>query len=136
MTDRETALRKLTVGDIFHARGPTISDVHGPISASLICLVTAIDDGAIYARRIHTQDDVQFDRNTGFEVGKPRTRIDCVTQLPPDIHGIFVAMDRRYQAANALVDKGIEVDPREARWTADERRAHGFLNEHIAANSI
>jgi hypothetical protein len=128
MVDRETALRKVAVGDIFHARSSN--------RASLTCLVTAIDEGVIRARRIHTQDDVQFDRNTGFELGKAHTRIDCVAPLPPEVHTIFVEFDKRYQAAMALVRKGVEVDPKEARWTAEERRAHELLNEHIAANPI
>ena len=90
MVDRETALRKVAVGDIFHARSSN--------RASLTCLVTAIDEGVIRARRIHTQDDVQFDRNTGFELGKAHTRIDCVAPLPPEVHTIFVEFDKRYQA--------------------------------------
>jgi hypothetical protein len=73
--DRETALRNLSVGDIFHARGS------GP--ASLVCLVTAVDDGTIYARRIHTQDDLQFDRTTGVQLGKVHTKIDCVRRFRP-----------------------------------------------------
>ena len=60
MADRETGLRNLAVGDIFHARSQN--------GASLVCLVTGVDDSTIYARRIHTQDDVLFDRGTGFEV--------------------------------------------------------------------
>ena len=128
MTDRETALRKLAVGDIFHARSSN--------RASLVCLVTDIDDGTIYARRIHTQDDVQFDRNTGLELGKTHTRIDCVTPLPPATRDIFVGMDRRYQDAHARIRQGIEVDLKEARHTPDERRAHDFLDRHIEANPI
>jgi hypothetical protein len=128
MSDRETALRNLAVGDVFHARSRN--------GASLVCLVIALDDGTLHARRIHTQDDVQFDRNTGVDVDTPHTRIDCVAPLPPDIHTIFAAMDRRYEAAHALIRQGIEVNLDEARWTEDERRAHSFLKKHIAANLI
>jgi hypothetical protein len=99
-------------------------------------LITGLDDGTIYARRIHTQDDVRFDRNTGLRLGKGHTKIDCVAPLPSDIRDILVQMDQRYQAAYALIRQGIEVDPREARYTPDERRAHDFLDEHIAANLI
>lgn len=127
--DRETALRNLAVGDIFHARNPETG-------ASLVCLVTGLGDGIIYARRIHTQDDVRFDQNTGLRLGKGLTKIDCVAPLPPDIRNILVQMDQRYQAAYAQVRQGIEVDPREARCTPDEKRAHDFLDEHIAANPI
>jgi hypothetical protein len=128
MTDRETALRKLTVGDIFHAQSRN--------GASLVCLVTALDDDTIYARRIHTQDDERFDRNTGIEVGKQYTSIDCVMAFPPDIQNILLAMDRKYQGLMALVRQGIDLTLDQTRMTADERRAYGFLDEHIAANPI
>ena len=129
MSDRENALRNIAVGDIFHARNPQTG-------ASLVCLVTGLDDASIYARRIHTQDDVRFDRNTGLKLGSGHTKIDCVAPLPPEVHNIFLAMDRRYQDAHALIHQGIDMDPKFARWTAEERRAHGVLDEHIAANSI
>jgi len=86
MSNRENALRQLAVGDIFHARGSN--------GESLVCLVTTIDKGTIHARRIHTQEDHFFDRNTGLECGKDHTKIDCVTPFPPDIHKIFLELDR------------------------------------------
>ena len=61
MTDRETALRSLAMGDIFHGRSPN--------GASLVCLITSVNDSTIYARRITTQDDLKFDRRTGIELG-------------------------------------------------------------------
>ena len=129
LADTKGALQNLVVGDIFHARNPNTG-------ASLVCLVTRLDEGTIYARRIHTQDDVRFDRNTGLRLGKGHTKIDCVAPLPTDIRNIFLNMDSRYQDAYALVRRGVEVDPRGARLTSEERRAHRFLDEHIAANPI
>jgi hypothetical protein len=126
--DRKTALRNLAVGDIFHARSSN--------GASLVCLVTAIDDDAIYARRIHTQDDERFDRNTGFEIGKSHTKIDCVAPFPPDIHNIFLEMDRKYQELMALVRQGVELTLAQTKMTADEKRASLFIGEHVAANPI
>jgi hypothetical protein len=102
----------------------------------LICFVTAVDESVIHAWRIHTQEDVQFDRGTGYKLGNWRVRIDCVAPLPPDILAIFVEFDRRYRAAMALIHQGVEVDLKEARYTPDERRAHDFLDDHIAANPI
>jgi hypothetical protein len=128
MSDRASALRNLAVGDIFHARSSN--------RASLVCLVTAVDETTIHARRIHTQDDLQFDQNTGLELGKLHTRIDCVAPLPPDIHNLLVEMDRKYQALHALVREGVELDPEQCRLTPDERRANGFNREHVAANPI
>jgi hypothetical protein len=129
MSDRENALRNIAVGDILHAR-------NAQTGASLVCLVTGLDDAAIYARRIHTQDDVRFDRNTGAKIGTGSTTIDCVAPLPPEIHNTFLAMDRRYQDAHALIHQGSDMDPKFARWTTEERHAHRFLDEHIEANSI
>jgi|SRR5215469_16108922 len=126
--DRETALQNLAVGDIFHAQSPN--------GASLVCLVTSVDGDTICARRIHTQDDLQFDRKTGLELDEPHSRIDCAVRLPHAVYNVLVAMNRRYQAAHALISQGIEVDPKEARYTEDERHAHDVLHDHIAANPI
>jgi hypothetical protein len=129
MTDRADALRKLVVGDIFHARNPETR-------ASLVCLVTGLDDGTIYARRIHTQDDVRFDRSTGLRLGKGPTVIDCVTPFPPDIHEIFLGMDRKHRQNTELFRKGIEPDPEQRKLTAEERRANLTINQHVADNLI
>jgi hypothetical protein len=128
MTDRENALRKLAVRDIFHARSPD--------GASLVCLVTSVDDGTIYARRIHTQDDVRFDRTTGLRMPSARTRIDCVTPFPPEIHDIFLEMDRKYGGLTALTGQGVELTLDQTRMTSDEKRANLSINAHVAANLI
>jgi hypothetical protein len=128
MPDRATALRNLTVGDIFHARSAN--------GASLVCLITAVDGDTICARRIHTQDDECFDRNTGFELGKKHTKIDCVAPVPPDIHRILLAMDRKYQELMALVRQGVELTLDQTRMTADEKRASRVIDQHVAANPI
>ncbi len=129
MDEKETALGKLAVEDIFHARNSVTR-------ASLTCLVTAVDEATIYARRIHTQEDVQFDRKTGVKRGNVNTKIDCAAPLAPEIYDILVGLDRRYQAQMELVRKGREPDMMQARQTPDERRAHSFLDRHIAANPI
>jgi hypothetical protein len=128
MADRENALRQLAKGDIFHARSRN--------GASLVCLVTATDDGTIYARRIHTQDDVHFDRNTGFEVGKQHTKIDCVVPFPPDIRDIFLELDHKYQKLMALVRQGVELTLEQTKMTSDEKRANLSIDQHVNANPI
>jgi len=128
MTDPQDALESLAVGDIFHARASN--------GASLICLVTALDDTTIYARRIHTQDNERFDRKTGAEWSNADTKVDCAAPLPPDIHDIFVRLDERYQEQAALVREGLEPDMMQARWTPDERRAHDFLRAHVSTHPI
>lgn len=124
-----SAFQKLAVGDIFHARNPETR-------ASLVCLVTGLDDGTIYARRIHTQDEVQFDRATGLRLGKGQTKIDCVTPFPPDIHEIFLEMDRKHRENTELFRQGIEPEPERRKLTADERRANLAIDDHVAANPI
>lgn len=128
MINSDSAIRKLAVGDIFHARSSN--------GASLVCLVTAIDEDAIHARRIHTQDAHRFDRDTGFECGRVHTKIDCVTPFPPDIRHIFLELDRKYQAHMALERKGVGLDPEKCKLTPDERRANLSINPHVAANLV
>ncbi|MGA8399308.1 MAG: hypothetical protein WB697_05425 [Stellaceae bacterium] len=128
MTDRESSLRKLAVGDIFHARSPN--------GASLVCLVTSVDDRTIYARRIHTQDDVRFDRTTGLRMPSARTRIDCVAPFPPDLHNIFLEVDRKHRELTDLTRQGVELTLDQTRMTDDEKRANLSINQHVADNPI
>jgi hypothetical protein len=128
MINRVNALRKLAVGDIFHARSSN--------GASLICLVTGIDEDTIQARRIHTQDDHKFERSTGLECGKAHTRIDCVAPFPPDIHDIFLKIDTKHRQLTELFRKGIEPDPEQRIMSADEKRANLSINPHVMANPI
>ena len=74
MADRETALRSLTVGDVFHARSPN--------RASLVCLVTSVSDSTIYARRITTQDELEFDRQTGTKLGDIQSKSTALHPSP------------------------------------------------------
>jgi hypothetical protein len=75
MIDWTRPLTRLLVGDIFHAKCPN--------GASLICLVEAVTDDRIMARRVTTQDNVEFDRRTGTTLGSesPCT-IDSIAPLP------------------------------------------------------
>jgi hypothetical protein len=129
MADREGALRNLAVGDFFHARSPKSR-------ASLVCLVIALDQGTIHSRRVHTQDDLQFDRKTGIELGPVSSKIDCITQLPPDMHELLLEMDRKYQELYALVRDGREFDWERAKLTPDEKCVGAFIFDHVAANPI
>jgi hypothetical protein len=128
MSDRETELQNLSVGDIFHARSPN--------GASLLCLVIGVDDGTIHARRVHTQDDLQFDRLTGIKCPGVPSRIDCVAPFPPDIHQIFVEMDKKYRTLMELDRKGVGADPLRYRLTPDESRANRSIKSHVSANPI
>jgi len=128
MADRESALRGLGVGDIFHGRSPN--------GASLVCLVTAVSDTTIYARRIHTQDDLQFDRRTGIELGEVKSRIDCVAPLPPDVYDVWVGMDQKGQLLAAMFRSGAEPDPEQYKLTDAEKKAGRLLSAYIETNQI
>lgn len=128
MNDREAALRNLAAGDMFHGRSPN--------GASLICLVTAVDDSTIHARRITTQDDHQFDRRTGIELGDVPSKIDCAAPFPSDLYDVFLEMDRKGQALAEMFRNGIEPGLDKYKLTPVEHRALLIIDEHIEANQI
>jgi|SRR5215813_12065725 len=120
MTDRETALRKLAVGDIFHGECSN--------AASLICLVTSVTETTIHARRVTTQEDLVFDRQVGIVLCDDGTHgdgsIDSVAPLPPEMHDVFLGMDLRY---------GRGDDP---KLTEAEKRALYFIADFYPANPV
>jgi hypothetical protein len=128
MGDREAAIRKLGVGDIFHGRSQ-----HG---TSLTCLVTALDGDTIQARRITTQDALQFDRETGRQLGRGGGTIDCVTPFPPEIHSAFSELDRKYQAFGEMRRRGVEPDPEQYKLTPAEVRALLSIDDHTSSHPI
>lgn len=128
MGDREDAIRKLSVGDIFHGRSQ-----HG---TSLTCVVTALDGNTLHARRITTQDALQFDRKTGGHQGRGGGRIDCVTPFPPDIHSAFAGLDQKYQSFREMRSKGLEPDPEQYTLTTAEVRALLSIDDHVSSNPI
>jgi hypothetical protein len=99
-------------------------------------LVTSVSDSTIYARRIATQDDLKFDRQTGIELGEVKSRIDCMVPLPPDIHNLFLELDQKYQAFREMERNGVEPDTEHYRLSAAEKRALLFIDEHISSNPI
>jgi hypothetical protein len=130
MIDREDAIRNLAVGDIFHARAPN--------GASLVCLVTSVDESKIRARRITTQEDLEFDRRSGVELSPVLSRIDSVAPLPPDIHNTFLEMDRKNRGISRDIKNGfqLEDDPERIKLSAAERRALLFLDSHYPSKLV
>jgi hypothetical protein len=126
--DRAAALSNLAAGDMFHGRSPN--------RASLICLVTAVTKSTIFARRITTQDDLEFDRQTGISLDDIESRIDCVAPLPPDIIEVFLNLDRKYRAFQELDRTGAEPDLSRYKLTPEEHRALLAIDDHIEANPI
>lgn len=98
MNERESAIRSLVVGDIFHGRAPN--------GASLFCLVTDVIGTTIHARRIHTQELLRFDRQSGTSLGEVKSRIDCVAPLPSEVQEVLLKLDRKYGEAIALQAAG------------------------------
>jgi hypothetical protein len=122
MTDRQSLLHGLAVSDIFHAETPN--------GASYICLVLSVSGTTIGARRITTQDYLEFDRRTGFGVdGEERTPcvIDSVEPLPAEFHQAMLDLDRRY---------GSGEDLERLKLTEIEKRALSYSNHHYPANRI
>jgi hypothetical protein len=128
VTDRISALQALAVGDVFHGRSPN--------GASLICLVTDVTETTICARRITTQDDREFDRQTGMSLDDVGSRIDCVAPLPPNVHVVLLAYDQRGQEVAALFRSGSRPPDEQYRPTPEERQAFQYLRDHVAANPI
>ena len=122
MTEREKALAKLTVGDIFHAESPN--------GASLICLVTSVTKDTIEARTVTTQFHCRIDRRTG--VGKWSDRqvpctVDSVAPLPAEVHSVMLEMDRKYR---------FERDPEKLKLNGAEKRALLFIHSYYPSNPL
>ncbi|WP_168879396.1 hypothetical protein [Rhizobium sp. P28RR-XV] len=115
-------IKLLEVLDIFHAESKN--------GASLVCIVTHVDSKKIYARRITTQENCNFDRETGLAVAAPgesEAIIKSVKTLPIEIYQIMTGLDRRYR----LGGKGLE----DAKLTHDEKKALLFIDEFYSTTT-
>ena len=122
MADRATMIRNVAVGDFFHARSPN--------RASLICLATSVGKTTIHARRITSQEELEFDRQTGFaKSGNDQVpcEIDSVAPLPAEIHDVFLEMDRRYR---------VEHDLERFKLTDAAKRALLFIHSYYPAHPV
>lgn len=131
MLDRKTFLNKLAVGDIFHAEAPN--------GASLICLVLFVNETAIRARRINTQETLEFDRRTGVKAGDTRASpcaIDSVAPLPAEIHDVFLQLDEKYQTLMAMDEESRFKDLERLKLTDAEKKALIFIHSHYASNPL
>lgn len=119
MPDRETLIRKIKVGDIFHATAPN--------GASLVCLAVEINETAILARRLFVPEYLEFDRATGVNttVGGHKCQIDSVAPLPEDIREVLENLDHRNR-----------TNPKDAKFREAEKYALLFIADHYPANPI
>jgi hypothetical protein len=122
MPDRESALRKLAVGDIFHANSSN--------GASLICLVLSVTEETIQSRTVTTQVSLEFDRRTGNAKWGEEPIIctmDSVTPLPVEIHNTMLEIDRKFR---------LERNLERLRLTDAEKRALVFAASHYPSNQL
>jgi len=130
MLDRKSLIAGLDVGDIFHAEYPN--------GAKCICLVLSVSDQAIQARRITSQENLEFDPRTGVEnvgEGEASAVINSVAPLPVDIYDIFLALDRKYGAVHGQKEV-FERNPEYFKLTEAEKRALRFIDSHYASNAL
>ena len=119
---RQTLLRNLVVGDIFHAESAN--------GASLICLAIFVADSVIEARTVPTQIRIRFDRQTGKAVwgnDKVFCDIDSIAPLPPDIHSVILGLDAKFSR---------ERDAEQLKLSEAEKRALVFVDTYYASNQI
>lgn len=131
MTDRETGLANLSVGDIFHAEYPN--------GASCICLVISVGETNIYARRVTTQENLLFNRQTGIEevaAEQPQAVIDSVAALPPDVHNTLLEMNKKYETLMAMDAASRFEDLDRHKLSGAERRALSFVYDHYPSNPL
>jgi hypothetical protein len=132
MTDREAALRKIAVGDIFHA---SVGLDNGP---SYPCLALQVREDAIFARRMTTQSVHWFDRTTGAEIDDDRIVIDSVEPLPDDIREIMLSIDRLFREAEYWEAEEPDWVPSENHFhqSKDQIRAILFIADFYPAHPL
>jgi hypothetical protein len=132
MTEREIALRRIAVGDIFHA---CIRPADGP---SYICLALQVREDRILARRMTTQSVHWFDRATGVEVGDEEVVIESVAPLPDDIREVLLGLDQKYREDEFRRAEEPDWKPAEDHFhlTKDQIRAFGYIDKFYPAHPL
>ena len=129
-TDREAALHKIAVGDIFHASGTN--------GASFPCLALQVRENAVFARRVTTQSVHWFDRTTGVDQDNPKIAIDSVAPLPDEIHAIMLSIDRLFREAEHRRAEEPDWVPAENHFhqSKDQIRALLFIADFYPAHPL
>jgi hypothetical protein len=131
VAEREAALRKIAVGDMFHAS----VGLDGP---SYPCLALRVREDAIFARRMTTQSVHWFDRRTGAEIDDGRIVIDSVEPLSDDIREIMLSIDRLFREAEHRHAEEPDWVPAENHFhqSKDRIRAPLFIGDFYAAHPL
>jgi hypothetical protein len=138
MSDRQTSLKKLVVGDFFHAS--FLPECYsGP---NLVFLVTAVSDISIRARTATTQWIFQFNRETGEaetidegsfisrENETIRCLIDSIAPLPVDVHNVMLGIDRKFRLESS------DRNPERIKLNEAEKKALLLLRDHYQNNPL
>ncbi|WP_146014143.1 hypothetical protein [Trinickia dabaoshanensis] len=122
MIAREAVLRNLVVGDVFHAESPN--------GASLICLVTQVDEISIYARTVTTQVQYLFDRRTGLS-GSNNDQVTCtidsIEPLPVEVYSTILGIDRKFR---------LSCSPEKFKLNEAEKSALVFVDSFYMKNRL
>ena len=126
MANHRSKLHCLVPGDILHAECPN--------GASLICLVEAITNGKIEARRVTTQDHVSFDLETGHTADDDEVRctIDSIMPLPVDIHNVLLGLDRKMRLCTGDAFRLSQQEKDALKFLEDFYPAHPIDEERAA----
>jgi len=132
MPTREDLITGLSPGDIFHAEYPN--------GASCVCLVLSVTNDAIRARRVTTQENMEFDRKTGNEnddSGGAVAIINSVARLPPEIRAVFLEMDRKYRTFMAMDEiSRFNLPSEQTKLTGAEKNALRFIDAYYPSNPL
>lgn len=135
LENREEALRKIAVGDIFHAEGST--------GSSRTCVAVQVRDTTILARDVSIQAIYEFNRRTGVAVryfgSTPYDYIiDSVALLPDDIRDIILEIDQKNREGEyrRAEDPNWERSPADAALTESEIRAYLFCANFYRTNPL
>src|ERR1700730_4633000 len=129
MSNRETLICNLDVGDIFHAEYPN--------GASCVCRVLSLNDATLYARRMTTQENLEFDRHTGIERvndGQAQAVMNSVAPLPPEIRNVFLGIERKYRQIKP--EDWDNPDLERFKLTEAEKKALLFVGPHYSSNPL
>jgi hypothetical protein len=130
MTEREAALKKISVGNMFHASMPG--------GGSYPCLTLQVRDEAIFARRVSTQSVHWFDRTTGVDIDDPRLVIDSVAPLPDEVQEIMLSIDLLFREAEYRSAEEPDWEPAEDHFhlSKDQIRALLFIAKFYPENPL
>ncbi|MDA3877126.1 MAG: hypothetical protein PF483_08555 [Halothiobacillus sp.] len=117
-------LRELNPGDIVHAKPPW--------GASLICVITSIDNISIHTRVVTTQFEYSFGLSNGLSL-PPESEdwgIDSIARLPEEIHNVMLGLDKKFQTLR------LESFGGESVLTEEERRALLFVADYYPRHPL